>query len=58
MRGRLKTGVNWQGVLKQKRIKEMGVKGLGVCRSKRGWQGQVGKNCMMRNVIVVSLAKY
>jgi predicted anti-sigma-YlaC factor YlaD len=59
MSGRLRTGVNWRGTLKQKRIKETDVKeGLGVCRSKRGWQEQIGENCMMRNLIVISLAKY
>ena len=59
MRRPLRNGANWQGALKQKRIKETGVKeGRGVCRSKRGWQEQVGENCMMRNFIVTSLAKY
>ena len=43
MRGRSRTGVNWQGALKQKRIKETGVKeGIGVCRSFRSTHARAG----------------
>jgi hypothetical protein len=43
MRGRLRTSVNWQGALKQKRIQETGVKeGIGVCRSFRSTHARAG----------------